>query len=462
MPHTGPRRLPVVDAAFLRIETPRTPMHVASLQVFTMPSGADSSYVPDLVDRLRTGELVDPWNLRLADGALDALAPSVVVAENIDMEYHVRHTALPMPGGERQLGELISYLHGVALDRSRPLWTCHVIEGLSDNRFAIYTKIHHALTDGVNGVRLISAALADEPDGAWAAPWRHRPIKGKPPQSRRNAVPSLDLLTTPVHLAKATAHLLVRREEAEPVRRPFDAPQSTLNQPVTAARRVATAQIELARLQEVAQLADVSTNDVLLAVCSAALRRHMLDEGVLPAEPLVAGVPMSLRQQGETGGNAVTMAFASLATDEADPVQRLQTICASTTAAKNHMRAMPLPARRLYSLVTGAPVAAAMITGVGTVRRPPMNIVISNVPGPDRLKYLNGARLDALYPVSTPASGLALNITAISYAGRLDVGFTGARDNLPHLQRLAGYVDDALTEIETAFRDQRGGELSNA
>lgn len=142
------------------------------------------------------------------------------------------------------------------------------------------------------------------------------------------------------------------------------------------------------------------------------------------------------------------MCFASLATDIADALERLRAIRAS---AKQQMRTMPLSARRVFSVLTPVPVSAALLTGFGTVRRPPMSLVISNVPGPNRPKYLNGARLEAVYPVSVTVTGQALNITSISYAGQVNIGFTGARDNLPHLQRLAGYTADALAELEAAL-----------
>jgi WS/DGAT/MGAT family acyltransferase len=251
-------------------------------------------------------------------------------------------------------------------------------------------------------------------------------------------------------MLRGTAGLLVRRGP-HAVSRPFDAPASVLNRPVTAARRVATQQVPLARVQEVARLAGVSVNDVFLALCAGALRRHMLEENLLPDAPLIAGVPMSLRYDGEVCGNAVGMLWAALATDVADPVERLTAIHESAKAAKEHLRAMPPPARRVFTALTALPVTAVLLTGLGATRRPPMNLVISNVPGPDRVKYLHGARMEALYPVSLPAQGQALNITSISYAGQFNIGFTGARDNLPHLQRLAGYAADALAELETAL-----------
>ncbi|CAM2759904.1 wax ester/triacylglycerol synthase family O-acyltransferase [Skermania piniformis] len=450
MAQTDSRRLPVIDGAYLHLESPATPMHVGSLQIFSIPDGAPGSLVADIVAAYRaSSDLVAPFNLRLVHGPTTRAFPAVVPAESIDMEYHVRHTALPAPGGERQLGELISYLHGVTLDRSRPLWTCHVIEGLSDNRFAIYTKIHHALTDGVNGVRMCGNALADTPAGPSTAPWHnHRTVEHTAHVARKPA--GLGPAEWARSLSAGVSGLLIRRG-SDAVRRPFDAPTSVLNLPVTGARRVATQQVELARMQEVARLADVSVNDVFLAVCSGALRRHLLDEDVLPEAPLISGVPVSLRYEGEEGGNAAGMVWASLATDIADPMTRLKAINVSSSAAKNHLRSMPLPVRRLFTVLTAMPVTAVLITGLGATRRPPMNLIISNVPGPDRTKYLRGARLEALYPISLPGRGQALNITSISYAGQFNIGFTGARDNLPHLQRLAGYTADALAELEAAL-----------
>jgi WS/DGAT/MGAT family acyltransferase len=441
----------ILDATFLRMETREAPTHVAALQIFRIPEGAGPNFVRDIVTTYRAeGPLTGPFGYTLAKHPFARLNPSLEQAE-VDLEYHIRHSSLPAPGGERELGELISHLHGVVLDRSRPLWTCHVIEGLQGNRFAIYTKVHHALTDGVGAMQLVTQALAAQPDGAWSAPWQREdaPTDAAEPQASATAA-----LKTALHAAVPLTWGLVSRKRGsapDAVCRPFEAPDTAINGPITGARRVATRQLDLARIRSIAKQTDTSINDVFLAISGTALRRHLDDTGVLPTRPLTAGMPVSLRQPGETTANAVGYLWANLATDVDDTRQRLDAIHASTTAAKAHLKSMPAAARKLFTTLTMTPVIAVWVTGLGARVRPPMNLTISNVPGPREPLYLNGARLEAFYPVSIPTQGQALNITCVTYDGKLNIGFTGCRDSLPHLQRLAVYASDALDELEATL-----------
>jgi WS/DGAT/MGAT family acyltransferase len=455
-------RMSLLDATFLRIETPSSPMHVASLQIFKRPEGSGSDFVRDIVATFRAhGRLTQPFGLKLASGLLSPVNPSLIEAADVDLEYHVRHSSLPEPGGERELGELISHLHGGMLDRSRPLWTCHVIEGLADDRFAIYVKIHHALTDGVGGMRLLTQALATEPDGAWSAPWNHQSERPSGQRSARRW-PGGELVSVPrtaFSLARGVAGLL-RRGSSEPVRVPFEAPTTVLNGAITAARRVATQQLELDRVQAVADATETTVNDVLLAICGTALRRHLNDSGMLPDRSLVAGVPVSLRQPGETTANAVGMLWAGLSTDVDDPRTRLQAIHESMDATKTHLLRMSPEARKVFTLSMMAPVIAVLLGGLGARLRPPMNVTISNVPGPRTPLYLNGARLEAFYPVSIALQGQTLNITCVTYDGTLNLGISGCRDSLPHLQRLAVFAHDALDELEATVERPTSAQLT--
>ncbi len=453
------QQMSLLDGAFLTIETTETPMHVASLQVFQIPKGASDTFVRDLVTSFRNpGPLRPPFGLKLGSGPLSRITPSLVPADDIDLMYHIRHTALPQPGGERELGELISHLHSVKLDRSRPLWTCHVIDGLERNRFAVYVKIHHALTDGVGGMRMVTDALATDPEAASCAPWQHQPAQRekRATGSQRPGLGSLlgagaALGRTGLSVGRGIAGLS-RKPDAEPVRLPFEsAAAPALNGRVTAARRVATQQLELERIQAICESTDTSVNDVFLAICASALRRHLVDSDLLPDKPLIAGVPVSLREPGEDGANAVGFVFASLATDIAEPVARLRAVHASMQAAKDQLGTMEPAARKVLTLSMMAPAIGVLASGVADRIRPPMNVTISNVPGPRKTMYLNGARLEAFYPVSVPFQGQSLNITCITYDGQFNIGFTGGRDSLPSLQRIAVYSGEALQELEEAI-----------
>jgi diacylglycerol O-acyltransferase len=447
------KRLSTSDAAFLNIESRDTPMHIGGLQIYTIPEGAPADFIKNIVHRFRNvSSVAHPFNLVLNHSLLSSLAPTLNESNNIDLDYHVRHSALPDPGGQRELGELISHLHSQLLDRSRPLWTCHVIEGLKGNQFAIYAKMHHALADGISAMRMNERSLATTPDGEWFPAWEKHDVAAKAPRKPKVKAAKLKLLEWPALMSQAFKPMFQRVAGTEPVLRPFEAPHSVLNGAVTGARRVATQQLDLARIKAVAKVAGGSVNDVFLAICSSAIRRHLQSQSALPETSLIAGVPVSIREEDdETTGNAIGFLWTVLGTDIEDTRDRYNAIRASMEASKNHLKSLPQQARLPFTILTFAPAAAYLMSGLGAKIRPPMNLTISNVPGPAHTLYLNGARLEANYPISIPTQGQALNITGISYDGMLNVGFTGSRDSLPSLQKMAIYSSEALEELEKAF-----------
>lgn len=452
----GYRRLSVVDAAFLLLERRETPMHVAGLMIYQLPPEAGPDFIKSLVRRFRSPkQLGAPWNLVLAKAPLSRLAPAVHEISKLDFDYHVRHSALPSPGGERELGELISNLHGVWLDRSRPLWTCHIVEGLENGRFAIYLKIHHALADGVRCIRFLESTHSIRPGDAIQAPWDRAVVERRAASGARlRLAPPVIGPATLVMAAKHALSLNRPTGHVEARVKPFSAPRSRLNGYVTNARRVATQQLDIERLKRIAKRAGVSSNDVYLAVIGAALRSLLVAQDGLPERSLIAAVPFSLRQRGDEGnGNRVAFSWATLATDVADPKARVSRIKASTAAAKAHVQSMPAAARPLITATLAAPATFAGALGLSRWLPPPMNLVVSNVPGPAATLYLGCARLEALYPLSIPMQGQVLNITCVSYGSHLNVGFTGSRDALPHLQRLAVLSGMALDELEQAYEN---------
>jgi WS/DGAT/MGAT family acyltransferase len=454
-------RLPLNDAMFLYGETRETMLHVASLMTFTPPPDAPPDHLRRLVEHLRaTRDLVPPWNLKLKyPETLKHPLQAWIEDRDVDVDYHVRRSALPAPGDERELGVLVSRLHSNNLDFSRPPWEMHIIEGLEGGRFAFYSKMHHALIDGYTGMKLVArilspdastrdtplflttpmpARMTTEPDGALDAPGLLRLAR--------------DQLGAGKELGKALLGLVrAARREHDDLIGPMKAPKSILNGPIGRNRRFATQQLELARIKAVGKKAGATMNDVVLALSGAVLRRFLLELSALPEQPLVAMVPVNIRPKDDPGGgNAVAAVLASLATDVADPAARLRAIVASTTRAKQQLQGMSKQAIMGYSAVLLAPVGLQMLKMTSGRVRPAFNLVISNVPGPDAPQFFRGARLDAYYPVSIPTHGMALNITCTSYAGTLCFGFIGCRDTLPHLQRLGVYCGEALTELEAA------------
>jgi WS/DGAT/MGAT family acyltransferase len=232
---------------------------------------------------------------------------------------------------------------------------------------------------------------------------------------------------------------------------PLEAPRCLLNARIGRRRRFATRILAIDRLRALARAAGGTLNDVALALSAASLRTYLLEQGALPAAPLVAMVPVSIRARDEPGGgNAVGAILATLATDVADPAERLARIIASTARAKQQLQGMSKAAILQYSALLTAPAMLQAIPGAAGRLRPPFNVNISNLPGPDRPLYFRGARLEAWYPMPSPFHGQALNIAFISYAGQVCFGFTGCRDTVPHLQRLAVYCGEALSELEHA------------
>ena len=456
-------RLKPMDAAWLYVESRDTPMHVASLMIFSKPPDAPVDFLRDLTLQAKdTKAFAPPWNLRLAEGVLSSVLPAWETDDNLDLDYHIRHSALPLPGGERELGMLVSRLHSHPLDLTRPLWECHIIEGLENDRFALYTKMHHALIDGVGGMRLLQRALSPSPkDRVFVPPWTIGSTP-KPKKARSESTPGP--FTALLDMARQQARLLPEvtgalseiwqaKRHGDALAAPFAAPKSILNDRITSQRRFATQQYDLARLRALAEAADVTLNDVVLAISAAALRRFLKELNVLPRQSLTAGLPVSVRPKGdEELGTAISFILADLCTTTADPLRRLKLIHASTLRAKEHLQTLPKAGLNNYTMLFMAPYILGMLTGAAGRTKPMFNLAISNVPGPEQPMYLAGARLEAMYPVSVLQHGQALNITCVSYAGRLNFGYTGCRDTLPHMQRLAVYTGEALDELEAAVR----------
>jgi WS/DGAT/MGAT family acyltransferase len=455
----GKKKLTALDRSFLAWERRDVMMHVGGLLELSPTKGAPLDLSGQLREELAHEARVEPpFNLRLNHPELLASPlQSWVPDAGIDVEYHVRRSALPSPGDERELGILVSRLHGTPLDFHRPPWEAHFIEGLAGKRMAIYFKVHHSLVDGYTGIRLLERSLSTDPSEHDTDLFFARP----PPRQKRErqeVVPTfaglLEAAREQVGAAKDVGRAVMnvvraRRSDDRELALPLQAPRSVLNQRITRSRRFATQQVSLQRVKAIAVAAGGTLNDVVLAICGAALRRFLSEQDLLPEKPLVAMVPVNVRPKDDPGGgNAVGAILASLATDEPDPRIALSVIISSTKRAKAQLQGMSKNAILQYSALILAPLMLAFVPGAVGRIRPAFNVVISNVPGPETPLYFRGWRLDATYPLSIPFHGYGLNITVQSYAGSLNFGFTGCRDTLPHLQRLAVYAGEAVDELE--------------
>lgn len=474
-------------------------MHVASLQVYRLPDGAGPGWVGALRERwVASGEVRSLFRRRPERSLRTLGAWTWTVDDDVDLDYHVRLSALPGPGRVRELLALVSRLHATPIDRRRPLWELHLVEGLEGGRFAIYIKIHHALLDGVAGMRLLGEVLSDDPEERTPPLWAPlgdrsgpvtgasgpRPTAGRPPVPGRpdggppGARPGTGAVDGgadqagpapggaygwPGALARSACELAglgpfigrrIVRMLGEVDQQPLLPPRTILNVPITGSRRYAAEDWPLERIRRVAKAVDGTVNDVVLAMCSSALRDYLSELGCLPDDPLVAMTPVSLapRQASGTrdGGNAVGAILCDLATELPDPVDRLERIQASMRRGKEAMAGLsPLQALALSAFQV-APLAVCAVPGLIGVLPQPFNLIISNVPGPRRTLYVDGARLVGLYPLSVPVHGQALNVTCTSYDGGLDFGLTGDRRALPHLQRLLAHLGTGLSGLEVA------------
>lgn len=455
--------LGIQDAMFLWGERPDTMYHVGGLLTFAAPEGASPTYLRDMADEARRERVVrSPWNRRLRHPRLLASPiQSWVTDEDIDLDYHLRRSGLASPGGERELGVLVSRLHSHQLDLRRPPWEMHFIEGLEDGRFAVYVKVHHALVDGYSGMRLLVRSLSESAEEADTPLFFQREQPRRPPREDDGdggLVADLESLQREVGRQTRSAATLAKRLVDPVLRRgtygdlvgSLDAPRSILNRRIGRNRRFATQQYDIAQLRRIAKPSGATVNDVVLALVGGGLRTYLAEQGELPGKPLVAFMPVNVRAKDDVGGgNSIGALLASLGTDVADPVERLERVVASTRAAKAQLEGMTREAIMAYSAYLMAP-SGLQLTGVPTLLGPACNVCVSNVPGPDHDLYLRGSRLEAMYPVSIPTHGMALNITVGGYAGTIGMGFVGCRDTVPHLQRLAVATGDALEALDAA------------
>ncbi|MBV9350494.1 MAG: wax ester/triacylglycerol synthase family O-acyltransferase [Mycobacterium sp.] len=440
------------DSVFLLVESREHPMHAGGLQLFEPPEDAGPEFVRELYDALMSNEDFQPTFRKRPARLLGGIANvGWSYDDDIDLSYHVRRSALPPPGRVRDLFELTAQLHGSLLDRHRPLWEAHFVEGLNDGRFALYTKFHHALIDGVSALKLMQRSLSTDPhdpevQAIWSLP-RRRHSGGR---SRLQAltqvagsIPTLGAST--VSLARAAFF-------EQQLTLPFAAPRTMLNVRIGGARRCAAQSWSLDRVKSIKQAAGVKVNDVILAMCAGALRYYLIEQNALPDAPLVAMVPVSLRtkEESDSGGNLVGSILCNLGTDIEDPAKRLETISASMRGNKKVFSELPRLQALALSAFNIAPLALTTVPGFASSAPPPFNLVISNVPGPAEPMYWHGARLDGNYPMSIPADGLALNMTVVQNADNLDFGLVGCRRSVPHLQRLLVHLEISLKELERA------------
>ena len=453
------RKLNPVDTAFLLAEGRNQPLHVGGLCLFHPPEGEVRDFTAAIAERLRASQqCAPPFNHRLQSRwGIRSWAE----ADDFDIGQHFVHLSLPKPGRILELLAMVSRVHSAHLDRAYPLWRMYLIEGIEDGRIALYSKIHHSLVDGVAGLRLMMKSMAGSPEESLTrpAPWEMQPSGIRNPTVAGAAVEGASAIANLLQGGVTSAPSVVRhvqqlvtdlRAQHPHVVTSFQAPNSILNSRITGSRRFAAQSYSAPRIKRIARTLEATTNDVVLALCGAALRRYLLELNALPDEPLIAVVPVSVRKDDSEIGNQVSTAMANLGTHVADPVERVRVVKGSMDYNKQMLSDMSPAQIMAYTAAIMAPAVATLMPGISSRRRA-ANVVISHVRGPQEDTYWQGCKLDGMYPASLVLSGFALNITLISRHDNIDFGILACRRSLPSVQRLLTHLQDSIEELEDAL-----------
>lgn len=473
------KQLSGLDASFLAIETPTAPGHIGSVMIIDPATSPVPLDLPRFIEvigaRMRS---VPRCTRRLFGAPLGLDMPYWIEDEGFDEEYHIRELALPAPGTRKQLTDQVARLHARPLDRTRPLWEIYLISGLEQGQAAVYTKLHHAMIDGVGSNDLLAAVLDTEPqprtverppddEPAEAPPlsvmagratraWARHPVRAATIASRM-------MRATPSYIGVHSQRIPVfsRAADERDIVAPtgLRAPAVPFNAPISPHRRLSLVELPLQDIKHIKSTHDCTVNDVVLSLCAGALRRYLEGRATLPAGALVAAVPVSVRRQASEDGNHVSVMMVPLATDVAEAAARLDATAAAARAAKEKFEATPAPALlelAEFSFPALGNQASRLAARLGLLERVrPFNLFISNVPGPRIPLFIAGAELLEYYPVSTLPDGQGLNITVFSYRDSLFFGLLGCRELVPDLEDLA----DAM---RTEFHDLQGSIRSVA
>ena len=455
-------KLSPLDLLFVRMESVENPAHVASMAIYDIPEDYPGNFVRDLRDRLLDDtDISKPFNLRLKPQGLLPGWNEWEEDVNLDLNFHVRHSALPQPGSMEDLMDLVSRLHGRMLDRSRPLWECYLIEGLEGNRFATYLKTHHAIIDGAGGMAIIENGLTREPDTEQVlALW-------SPEQTEKSKAswPGLQNMLMSIS-GKALKQALAVPQAAFAIFAPslglkktaagkaFRGGKTMFNRQVNASRSFGIGTLSFQEVRDVGKSLGATVNDIFLASCAGAMCDYMEKNGEPPEPGFSAGVPVALSREG--GNNAIAYIVVGLYPEITDPLERVAAIHESARDAKHDQANLSRTVINTMTLMAQGTQAALGQLGLAEIIPPATGLVISNVPGFREHRYLMGARLSALYPMSVLVHAQGLNITVLSYAGELQYGLLSTPEITPDIQDLADGIEREFKKIKAAASRRQG------
>jgi diacylglycerol O-acyltransferase len=458
------KKIPPLDLMFFLTETAQSPKHVGAVQIFKLPAKAPKTYMRNLVKSFKEAPVASPFDYRPHFPRVGM--PEWVVDDNLDIDYHVRHSALPGPGTDEQLMEVLQRLHCGLLNRDRPCWICQVIEGLEGGRFAIYNKIHHAYIDGMSGVKRMYGTLSPSPreksiipSWSYVADKKGRPVTQAKRKSRteesRDAVLAQAKGLTELYVSLARTSLEFLNLRTSRAQNMFHAPHTRMNERVEYdTRAIATCTLVLDSARDIGAKYGGKVNDVVLTVIDAALHDYLEAHAENTDTPLVALCPMSVRSEGDdTAATQATALHVRLGEPGASIQDRLRQVIESSRATKEKARAMSSEALMDLAMVMVGALELVERTGLKGLFSPSYNVLVSNVPGPaDDTVYLRGSRLISSYPISAFLPGSNLNVTVLSHGNKLDFGLVADKQALPDLRFISKRMEERFAELEKDLR----------
>lgn len=468
-------KLSGMDATFLYMETDETPMHISALLICEPTQPGENAYEAlksQIAARLHE---IPSFHRKLMHTPFYIDHPVWVTAESVDLDYHIKHARLPAPGNAEQLRMLIQGLHSIRLDRERPLWQFYIIEGVHDEElgmkegsFAVYTKSHHASIDGGAGISAMDILSDREPTPRPPLPKNNISLYAEKPgffellgaAYGRFAQQQANMVAAVPALLKAAGNVmkLATEDSGGLLKKLQPAPKTRFNVRIQKQRAYGVQTISLAKTKELAKATGTTLNDVVMSICGGALRRYLEQHNELPDRSLSAMVPVSLRELGDTSNtNQVAGMTCELGTHIKDPLERLRAVNENAKKAKQQLGTIKDVFPTDFSFF-GAPMmitAMAQLSGRTDIvnRMPsPINVAISNVPGPRRYMYFAGSKVAAYFPVSIASHGCALNITLQSYVDRLDFGLVACKIAVPDVQNIADYIVEEFGILERAVK----------